>query len=52
MDFGITIKPDMSIDRIMSLAKQAEQLWAACGQSEHRPDDGLHPGPSRSRPIQ
>jgi len=24
MDFGITIKPDMSIDRIMSLAKQAE----------------------------
>ncbi|MGB6820622.1 MAG: TIGR03842 family LLM class F420-dependent oxidoreductase [Candidatus Acidiferrales bacterium] len=24
MDFGITIKPDMSIERIMSLAKQAE----------------------------
>jgi len=24
MDFGITIKPDMSIDRIVSLAKQAE----------------------------
>ena len=31
MDFGITIKPDISIDRILSLTKQAESSGFSFG---------------------
>ena len=37
MDFGITIKPDISIERILSLAQQAENSGFSFGWMPVKP---------------